>query len=212
MRGYVDRARAEEEGDFGKCVIDDMDEATLDTRICKERYTQYSLQKGKDFGPITVVNRELFIMGLSLVALIAVATVVQKTRIGKAMRAVSDNKDLAESSGIDVERVILTVWIVGGGLAGLGGVLYGMDQGISWDMGFELLLLMFAAVTLGGLGTAYGPLLGSLLIGLLVNVSTVKLGGTGLPTELKNVGALLVLILILLVRPQGLLGRKERIG
>ncbi len=96
--------------------------------------------------------------------------------------------------------------------AGLGGVLFGLDQGVSWDMGFELLLLMFAAVTLGGLGTAYGPLLGSLLIGLLVNVSTVQFGGRGLPTELKNVGALLVLVLILLVRPQGLLGRKERIG
>ncbi len=178
----------------------------------KERYTQFALQTGKDIGPITVVNRELVIMGLSLISLIAVATAVQKTRIGKAMRAVSDNKDLAESSGIDVERVILTVWIIGGALAGLGGVLFGLDQGISWDMGFELLLLMFAGVTLGGLGTAYGPLLGSLLIGLLVNVSTVKFSGTGLPTELKNVGALLVLVLVLLVRPQGLLGRKERIG
>ncbi len=178
----------------------------------RERYSQYALQKGIDLGPITVVPRELWVIGLALVALVAVATAIKSTRIGKAMRAVSDNRDLAESSGIDVERVILTVWIVGGSLAGLGGVLFGLDQGVSWDMGSELLLLMFAAVTLGGLGTAYGPLLGSLIIGLLVNVSTLHISGNGLPTELKNVGALLVLILILLLRPQGLLGQRERIG
>jgi neutral amino acid transport system permease protein len=178
----------------------------------RERYGQYALQKGIDLGPITVVSRELWVIGISLVALVAVATAIKTTRIGKAMRAVADNRDLAESSGIDVERVIMTVWVVGGGLAGLGGVLFGLDQGVSWDMGSELLLLMFASVTLGGLGTAYGPLAGGLIIGLLVNVSTVRLAGVGLPTELKNVGALVVLIAILLVRPQGLLGQRERIG
>jgi branched-chain amino acid transport system permease protein len=135
-----------------------------------------------------------------------------KTRTGKAMRAVADNRDLAESSGIDVQKVIQTVWIGGAALAGLGGVLFGLDQGAVWDMGFELLLLMFAAVTLGGLGTAFGPLLGSIIVGLLVNVSTIQIGGTGLPTELKNIGALLVLVGILLVRPQGILGRRDRIG
>jgi neutral amino acid transport system permease protein len=178
----------------------------------KERFTQYSLQKGIDLGPITVVSRELWLIGIALVTLVLVATAIKTTRIGKAMRAVSDNRDLAESSGINVERVIQTVWVAGGALAGLGGVLFGLDQGVSWDMGTDLLLLMFAAVTLGGLGTAYGPLVGSLIIGLLVNVSTVRFGETGLPTELKNVGALLVLIVILLFRPQGLLGQRERIG
>lgn len=178
----------------------------------KERYVQYALQKGFDVGPITIVSREVWIIAISLLALVAVATAIKTTRLGKAMRAVSDNRDLAESSGINVERVILTVWIAGGALAGLGGVLFGLDQGISWDMGSDLLLLMFAAVTLGGLGTAYGPLIGSLIIGLLVNVSTLHIGGTGLPTELKNVGALVVLIVILLFRPQGLLGQRERIG
>ncbi len=178
----------------------------------KERYVQYALQKGFDVGPITIVSREVWIIVISLLALVAVATAIKTTRLGKAMRAVSDNRDLAESSGINVERVILTVWIAGGALAGLGGVLFGLDQGISWDMGSDLLLLMFAAVTLGGLGTAYGPLIGSLIIGLLVNVSTLHIGDAGLPTELKNVGALVVLIVILLFRPQGLLGQRERIG
>ena len=74
-------------------------------------------------------------------------------------------------------------------------------------MGFELLLLMFAAVTLGGLGTAYGPLLGSLVVGLFINLSTLVFS-----SEIKNVGALLILGVILLVRPQGILGRGERIG
>jgi len=178
----------------------------------RARYTEYSLQTGIEFGPITVVPRELWIIAISVLALVVVAVGVKQTKIGKAMRAVSDNRDLAESSGIDVERVILVVWTVGGALAGLGGVLLGLDQGIRWDMGSELLLLMFAAVTLGGLGTAYGPLLGGLIIGVFVNLSTTPIGGFALPPELKNVGALFVLVVILLVRPQGILGQKERIG
>ncbi|MGI9602705.1 MAG: ABC transporter permease subunit [Acidimicrobiales bacterium] len=172
------------------------------------RYQDYSLQTdGLELGPVTIVPRDLWIMGISIIVLVLVAIGVTTTKLGKAMRAVADNRDLAESSGIDVQRVILSIWVIGAGLAGLGGVLFGLDQGASWDMGFELLLLMFAAVTLGGLGTAYGPLLGGLVIGLFVNVSTIWVDA-----ELKNVGALVVLVLILLVRPQGILGRAERIG
>jgi branched-chain amino acid transport system permease protein len=74
-------------------------------------------------------------------------------------------------------------------------------------MGQDMLLLIFAAVTLGGLGTAYGALVGSLVIGVLIQLSTLII-----PTELKYVGALFILIIILLVRPQGILGRKERVG
>ncbi len=172
------------------------------------RFTQFALQTdGIELGPVTLVPRDLWVMGISAFMLVLVAVGITATRLGKAMRAVADNRDLAESSGIDVQRVILLIWILGAGLAGLGGFLFGLDQGASWDMGFELLLLMFAAVTLGGLGTAYGPLLGGLIIGLLVNVSTLWIAA-----ELKNVGALAVLVIILLVRPQGILGRAERIG
>jgi branched-chain amino acid transport system permease protein len=128
------------------------------------------------------------------------------TRIGKAMRAVADNRDLAESSGIDVQRVISVVWIAGGALAALGGVFFGLDQ-IMWDFGFRILLLLFAAVTLGGLGTAYGALVGALVVGLVINLSTLFIDA-----ELKNMVALLVLVLILLFRPQGILGRAERVG
>ena len=139
--------------------------------------------------------------------MIGVGLLLQRTKIGKAMRAVADNKDLAASSGIDVDRVILFVWAAGGGLAAFGGVLFGVTEQVSFQMGFRLLLLMFAGVTLGGLGTAYGALVGSLIVGVFIQVSTLWV-----PTELKNVGALVILILILLFRPQGILGQAERVG
>jgi branched-chain amino acid transport system permease protein len=86
-------------------------------------------------------------------------------------------------------------------------VLFGLTENINWEMGFRLLLLMFAGVTLGGLGTAYGALLGSIIAGVFIQMSTLVI-----PGDMKNVGALMALIIILLVRPQGLLGRAERIG
>jgi neutral amino acid transport system permease protein len=79
--------------------------------------------------------------------------------------------------------------------------------GIKWDMGTQVLLLVFAAVTLGGLGTAFGALIGSIIVGILVEISTLWI-----PPDMKYVGALAVLIIILLIRPQGILGRKERLG
>ena len=159
------------------------------------------------FGILTMLRKDIFIVVFGSLVLLGVATALRKTRVGKAMRAVADNRDLAESSGIDVEQVIKYVWIVGSALAGLGGVLFGLTENVNWEMGFRLLLLMFAGVTLGGLGTAYGALLGSLIAGVFIQMSTLLI-----PGDMKNVGALLALIVILLVRPQGLLGRAERIG
>lgn len=159
------------------------------------------------FGLFTMLRKDIFIVVFGGLILVGVATGLRKTRFGKAMRAVADNRDLAESSGIDVEQVIKYVWIVGSALAGLGGVLFGLTENVNWEMGFRLLLLMFAGVTLGGLGTAYGALLGSLIAGIFIQMSTLLI-----PGDMKNVGALLALIIILLVRPQGLLGRPDRIG
>lgn len=170
-------------------------------------YSDYFLQKAVDLGPVSVAPRDLWSIGLSLVVLIAVGLLLQLTRIGKGMRAVADNPDLAESSGIDVDGVILAVWISGGALAALGGVLLGLAEQVGFEMGFKQLLLVFAGITLGGLGTAYGALVGGFIIGLVVQVSTVWV-----PPELNAVTALAVLIAILLVRPQGILGRAERIG
>ena len=147
-------------------------------------------------------------MGISVIVLLGVAYFLLRTRLGKATRAVSDNPSLAAASGIDVDRVIRIVWIMSGALAGLSGILWAYFRpGVSWDMGFQILLLTFAAVTLGGLGTAFGALVGALVVGLFVEMSTLII-----PSDMKYVGALVILILVLLVRPQGILGRKERIG
>lgn len=167
----------------------------------------YAVQRAWSLGPIEIAPKDLFSIVLSLLVLVGVALLLQATRMGKAMRAVADNPDLASSSGIDVQRVILTVWFLGGALAALGGILLALTEQASFQMGFQLLLLMFAGVTLGGLGTAYGALVGSLIVGMFVQLST-----HWIPSELKNVGALLILIVILVVRPQGILGSKERVG
>lgn len=165
---------------------------------------------GKDlkFGAISLSPLDLLSMGISIVAVLGVAFFLLRTRLGKATRAVSDNPSLAAASGIDVDRVIRIVWVIGGALAGLSGILFAFYRpGVSWDMGFQILLLIFAAVTLGGLGTAFGAVIGSLIVGFFIEISTLWI-----PSDMKYVGALVILILVLLVRPQGILGRKERIG
>lgn len=160
------------------------------------------------FGSISLTAIDIASMVTSVVVLAAVAFWLLKTRVGKATRAISDNASLAAASGIDVDRVVRYVWIIGAALAGLSGILWAYFRpGVKWDMGTGILLLIFAAVTLGGLGTAFGALVGSLVVGMLVEVSTLVI-----PSDLKYVGALVVLILVLLVRPQGILGRRERIG
>ncbi|MEF3403355.1 branched-chain amino acid ABC transporter permease [Agromyces sp. CCNWLW203] len=164
--------------------------------------------KELSFGGVQLSWVDVGSMIVSVVVLVAVAYFLVRTRIGKATRAVADNASLASASGIDVDRVIRIVWVLGAALAGLSGILWAYFRpGVSWDMGFQILLLIFAAVTLGGLGTAFGALVGSLIVGLFIEISTLWL-----PSDLKYVGALVVLILVLLFRPQGILGRRERIG
>ncbi|HEU0101800.1 MAG TPA: branched-chain amino acid ABC transporter permease [Mycobacteriales bacterium] len=170
-------------------------------------YDAYRGQVAKDYGLFSLTTKDIFSIIICTTMLLLFAFMLLRTRIGKATRAVADNPALAASSGIDVERVIATVWIAGGGLAGLAGVMLGLSQQVSYQMGFQILLLVFASVTLGGLGTAFGALLGSLVVGVFTQVSTLVV-----PTELKNAGALVILIVILLVRPQGILGRRERVG
>lgn len=160
-------------------------------------------------GPVSLSYIDMIGMGTSIVVILAVAYFLTQTRIGKATRAISDNPQLAAASGIDVDRVIRIVWILAGVLAAISGILWAYFRpGVKWDMGMQMLLLMFCAITLGGLGSAIGALIGSIIVGLAVEVSTLF----GVPSDLKYATALVALIVILLVRPQGILGRKERLG
>lgn len=160
-----------------------------------------------EFEPVRVTFGSILTLVIALTVLLAFAAFLTKTRIGRATRAVSDNISLAEASGIDSTRIIQLVWIFGSALAALGGILLALYRQVSWSMGFEILLLIFAAVTLGGLGSAYGALIGSFVVGILVELSALVL-----PADLKYASALFLLIVVLIFRPQGILGKRQRVG
>ncbi len=168
---------------------------------------EYAGQAGLQFGPVSITPKSIITTSIGILLLILATLWLLKTRMGKASRAVADNPALASASGVEVEKVIRSVWILGAVLAGFAGIIITVNQGVSFLMGQDNLLLIFAAVTLGGLGTAHGAVVGSLVIGIFIQLSTLFI-----PTELKYVGALFVLIVILLVRPQGILGKKDRVG
>ena len=168
---------------------------------------QYAGQAGLELGLVNITPKSILTTVIGVLFISGATLWLLRTRMGKASRAVADNPALASASGIDVQRVIRAVWILGAALASYAGVIITVNQGVSFLMGQDMLLLIFAAVTLGGLGTANGALVGSLIIGLFVQLSTLFI-----PTELKYVGALVVLILILVIRPQGILGKQERVG
>ncbi len=167
-----------------------------------------SISQRMQIGPVQISGQSLISVGIAVVVLALVAFTLSRTRLGRATRAVSDNPALAAATGIKVESVIGRVWIVSGGLASLGGVLLALYLNTTrFNFGSTLLLLMFAAITLGGLGSPLGAVIGALVIGLVVELSTLVL-----PNDMRYASALVILILVLLLRPQGVLGRAERIG
>ena len=170
-------------------------------------YSQFATPKPWHIGAVLVTPKAVGVAIFAAIVLVLVSLALQRTRLGKATRAVADNPALAASSGINVDRVISVVWTGGAALAGLSGVLLGMTQGFDYQIGFKILLLVFASVVLGGLGTIWGAIAGSFIIGIFIEVSTLVI-----PSELKFVGALAVLIVVLLIRPQGILGRAQRVG
>jgi branched-chain amino acid transport system permease protein len=170
-------------------------------------YTAYTTQEPIDLGPFTATPRDLITLGLAVAVIVLVSLALSWTRLGKATRAVSDNPALSSATGINVDSVIRLVWIIGTALAGMSGFFLATGIGVNFQLGAQLLLLLFAAVTLGGLGTVWGSMIGAVIVGVFVEVSTLVI-----PSELKYAGALFVMIIILLIRPQGLLGRRERIG
>jgi branched-chain amino acid transport system permease protein/neutral amino acid transport system permease protein len=145
-------------------------------------------------------------MFIGLTALVVVAFVyflLYRTKLGKAMRATADNMELAQVSGIDTERIIVWTWVIGGGLAGLAGVLLGLQTHLMPEMGFIFVLPLFAAAILGGVGSPHGALVGAMIVGISQEVSTEWISPAYKPAV-----AFLLLFAILLVRPQGLFGSK----
>lgn len=138
---------------------------------------------------------------LAIIAIAALHFLLQKTKVGKAMRAVADNIDLARVSGIDVEKVVLWTWIITGILTALAGGIYGLITAVRPNMGWFLILPMFASVILGGIGNVYGAIVGALIIGVAQELSTSI---PFLGSEYKLGVALLIMVLILFLRPQGL--------
>ncbi len=160
------------------------------------------------FRTVQLSVNDMISMAVSLVVIILVGLWLVYSKMGKATRAVSDNSSLAAASGIDVEKVIRVVWILSGSLAGLAGIMWAYFRpGVKWDMGEKILLFIFAAGVLGGLGTAFGSLIGAIIVGVFIETSALFI-----PSDLKYVGALFIMIVVLLFRPQGILGRRERIG
>jgi branched-chain amino acid transport system permease protein len=149
------------------------------------------------------LNAHELALGVCAVGLlVGVHLLLQYTKLGTAMRAMADNRDLARVTGIPTERVVRATWVVGGGLTGAAGYLVVLETGtIAFDFGWTLLLLIFAAVILGGIGSVYGAMFGGLTIGLASTISLVWL-----PSEFTTAAAFAVMIVMLVVRPEGLFG------
>ena len=161
------------------------------------------------FFDMTPRNFQVLIAGLAV--MIFIGLFLSYTKIGKAMRAVRDSNELANISGINSANIILFTWISSSMLAGLAGIFQAIINDVRYNMGFLILLLIFAGTVLGGIGTSFGAMVGGLLIGIFVQVSVALPFMEG-HTEAKNAVALAIMILILLFRPQGIFGQKERIS
>lgn len=159
------------------------------------------VRRGFDFFGAVITPNQILVIVTAFFLMFLLHYLLSRTKIGKAMRALSDNVDLARISGIDTDRVILRTWMIGLGLAAAGGVLYGLVTAIRPSMGWFLLLPMFAAVILGGIGNPYGTIAGGMVIGLSQELSTAVL-----PTEYKFAVSFIVMTIVLLIKPEGIFG------
>lgn len=166
------------------------------------RYYSRSIAITREILPgVFLTADEVFVLAATAVLMLALHLFLRRTRLGKHMRAVSDNPALASITGINVQEVIRWTWVVGGSLAAVAGVLYGLTVQISPEMGANLILSMFAAAILGGIGSVYGAVLGGLVIGVAESLSVPWIGAAYMPA----VGFLLMFF-ILLFYPKGILG------
>jgi branched-subunit amino acid ABC-type transport system permease component len=167
----------------------------VDTRAYK-----LPLSEVHHIGPMILTGRQLAIIAIAVLAMLAVHVMLRYTKFGKAQRAVADNKELARVTGISVGRVVTITWLITGAMAGLAGFILGMTVGaITPTLGFNFLLTVFAAVIIGGLGKPYGAMAGALIIGLVTEVSALYID-----PDYTSVLAFAILLLALAFRPQGL--------
>lgn len=154
---------------------------------------------------------KLLLIGLGAATAIGLHLLLTRTTLGKALRATADNYDLARVTGIPVRRVEYAAWALGGALAALGGVGLAAVTLLNPHMGFQQLLLIFAAVLLGGVGSPYGAMLGAVVIGLAMEVSKPMLETwAGVPGTLSPAIAFLILVLVLLLKPEGIAGEATK--
>jgi branched-chain amino acid transport system permease protein/neutral amino acid transport system permease protein len=168
------------------------------------QYYVRKIQIAQSFYSIRIKPDQFFIVGLTVVLVLALHLFLTRTRLGKAMRAAADNMELARVTGIDTEQVILWTWLIGGALAASGGVLAGIENKfITPELGWHLLIYVFAAVILGGIGNPYGAMAGGLIIGVSSELSTLVIN-----TVYKPVVAFVIMVIVLLFKPTGLFGSK----
>lgn len=155
------------------------------------------------WGGMRITPDQLFVLGLTAVTVVGVHLFLQRSTLGRAMRATAMNPQLARVAGIDPKRVLRATWILGGVLAAVAGVFAGLTVQLRPTLGLDLLLPLFAAVILGGIGSVWGAVWGGLIVGLAESAAVGIVGA-----EYRAAAAFAVLIAILLVRPQGLFGEK----
>lgn len=172
-----------------------------------------ALDGGQTIGNLTISYTQIFVFFSALVIMMGLYFLVERTKIGKAMRAVSENKEVSALMGINIDRVIVFTFALGGALAGAAGVINGIyrPQGVNFFMGFIPGIKAFTAAVLGGIGNVPGAMLGGLFLGVIEAVGpNLVLTGLGIPgaNQLKDVIAFTMLVLILIFRPQGILGER----
>lgn len=158
------------------------------------------------FVDLTIGRTQLIVLVTGVAVLVGIGLLLRYTLLGKRMRALADNLDLAETSGINTKRIIIYTWVFSGALAGLAGVLFTATTVVKPEAGFELLLPIFAAVVLGGIGDAFGALAAGLLLGVVIEWSTLVIDA-----RWKLALGFVVLILVLMIRPQGIFGKARTI-
>jgi branched-subunit amino acid ABC-type transport system permease component len=176
--------------------------------IFSEQFQNYSMNTGSplSIGPFLFTPLQLGIIGLAIVTMLGIHLLLRYTRLGKAMRAVSDSPELARISGINTRLIVNAVWLLAGGLGGLSGVVLAFNvASFTPTVGFGFLFIIFAAVILGGIGSPYGAIAGALVVGIATEVSA-----SFISSEYKNAIALVILIIALLIRPQGIFASRGR--